>query len=266
MTAIDLTLCDVIETPFAHVRNSAFVAPQVYDILRRTFPQCPPGDGPSGYSLWSGDDSYQRLLAAHAEWQALHDAFHSQQFIDWAIVQFAEVWQRQGCKIDPAKARFVPYQEDGVDKVRRHLRKVELAPHELWVRMDINQGQVGYSRPIHRDWPRRLVSMLVYMCDHTETAAQGGELVLHPVPWKRWTQQPVVVTPRENLMVAFPCSGRSYHSVPRISAIARPRNYLQVLISSSVDAWTHRDPTGRALTVLGAGARKTLRLATGKAW
>jgi hypothetical protein len=69
----------------------------------------------------------------------------------------------------------------------------------------------------------------------------GGELVLHAPPWKRLWQPAVTVTPRENLMTAFPCSDRSYHSVRKITAASRPRNYIQVQISSSVSAW----PRGR---------------------
>ncbi len=142
-------------------------------------------------------------------------------------------------RIDLDHARYVPYREDRVDKERATLRKVEHEPHELWVRMDIHQGHVGYARAVHRDHPRRLLSMLLYMCDHTDSEMTGGELRLHAPGWRRWTRRPVVVTPRENLMVAFPCTQRSWHSVARITSMARPRNYLQVQISSSVDAWSH---------------------------
>jgi hypothetical protein len=30
---------------------------------------------------------------------------------------------------------------------------------------------------------------------------------------------------------------RSFHSVPKIASLTAPRNFLQVMISSSVDAW-----------------------------
>jgi hypothetical protein len=39
-------------------------------------------------------------------------------------------------------------------------------------------------------------------------------------------------------MDAFRCFNRSYHSVPKITAMTNPRNYIQVQISSSVDVWT----------------------------
>jgi hypothetical protein len=112
----------------------------------------------------------------------------------------------------------------------------------LWVRMDIHQGRVGYHRPAHLDHARRLVSMLIYMCDHTENVMAGGELFLHTGP-----RQPALkhITPRHNLMVVFPCMERSYHSVSKISSMAVPRNYIQVHISSSVDIWP-RDRASRS--------------------
>jgi hypothetical protein len=79
--------------------------------------------------------------------------------------------------------------------------------------------------------------MLIYFCDHAENGMSGGELIMHPVLWKRWLQPAVKIEPRENLMLAFPCTDRSYHSVPPITAMERPRNYMQVQISSSVDIW-----------------------------
>ncbi|HKR62410.1 MAG TPA: 2OG-Fe(II) oxygenase [Thermoanaerobaculia bacterium] len=239
MPICDLRLNDVLDTPFAHVRNERFIAPAQYAELRDSFPDCPPSTGPTGFSLYWGDDDYQRLLDAHPAWRALFDTFHSQQFIDWGVSQFASVWKEQGCRIDLANARYVPYREDRIDKERATLRNVEHAPEELWVRMDIHQGRVGYARRVHRDHRRRLVSMLVYLCDVDQNAIDGGELLLHGAGWKRWLQRPVTVAPRENLMVAFPCSGTSWHSVSEITSMGRPRNYLQIHISSSVDAWSY---------------------------
>jgi len=104
----------------------------------------------------------------------------------------------------------------------------------LWVRMDIHQGRMGYDRPVHLDHARRLMSMLIYMCDQTENEMSGGELFLHA---GETHLPPTCVTPRHNLMVAFPCSSRSHHSVSAIAAQLAPRNYVQVNISSSEDIW-----------------------------
>ncbi len=76
--------------------------------------------------------------------------------------------------------------------------------------------------------------MLIYMCDQTENEMSGGELFLHASE-KHFPR--TCVTPRHNLMVVFPCSSRSHHSVSAITAQLAPRNYVQVHISSSEDLW-----------------------------
>jgi hypothetical protein len=242
----ELAPLDIKAEPFAHVVNERFIEPEHYRQLRRTFPNCPPGTSPTGYSLYWGDEGYARLLEEQPAWRALFDTFHSQAFVEWGLAQFAEVWEREGCRIDLSGARYVPYREDRVDKERATLRKIEHEPHELWVRMDIHQGRVGYSRPVHLDHARRLVSMLIYFCDHAESRMVGGELLLHGAEGRReGGTVPTRVAPRHNLMVAFPCSNASHHSVPRITSAAAPRDYIQVHISSSVDVWPRAAPPRR---------------------
>jgi hypothetical protein len=233
----DLSRRSVIDKPFPHVVNDHFVAAPHFAQLRDAFPACPASTGPTGFSLYWEDDVYQQLLAHVPAWRALSDTFQSQRFIDWAIDQFAGIWAAEGCAIDLARARYVPYHEDRTDKERATLRRVVHAPEELWVRMDIHQGRVGYKRAIHRDHARRLISMLVYICDQHAIQMVGGELVLHASPLARLFRPSTTVEPRENLMVAFPCMNRSYHSVSEITSMAQPRNYLQIQISSSVDIW-----------------------------
>lgn len=234
MPICDLRTLDLDLHPFPHVVHPEFITPELYQDLCRSFPECSPSTGPTGFSLYWGDPAYTRLLEQVPAWQALFDTFQSQRFIDWSRDQFAGVWEEAGCKIPLARARYVSYREDRIDKERATLRKVEHEPHELWVRMDIHQGPMGYDRDIHADHARRLISMLIYMCDHTENQMVGGELFLHNGPDAKADTQ---ITPRHNLMVAFPCMARSYHSVSPITAARVPRNYIQVHISSSVDIW-----------------------------
>ena len=240
--AAETGLLEAVEAPFPHVMQNGFIDSVAFAQLRDSFPECPPSSGPTGFSLYWKDDGYQQLLGASPAWRGLFDRFHSQTFIDWAGLQFASEWKKAGCRIDLTQACYVPYHEDRIDKERATLRKVEHAPHELWVRMDIYQGRVGYSRAVHVDHARRLLTMLLYFSDHTDDGMTGGELLLHASPWKRWLQPATAITPRENLMIAFPCSDRSHHSVAKIVAARHPRNYVQVQISSSVDAW----PRGRS--------------------
>jgi 2-oxoglutarate-Fe(II)-dependent oxygenase superfamily protein len=242
-TICDFTQLNVNNTnhlsvePFPHVVHHQFIAPEYYAELCGSFPNCPPSSGPTGFSLYWGDEGYTCLLEQQPVWRALFNTFHSQQFIDWGKEQFATVWREAGCKINLEEARYVPYREDRIDKERATLREIEHEPHELWVRMDIHQGQMGYDRGIHVDHARRLISMLIYLCDHTENQMVGGELFLHSGPTAQSPDLPMRITPRQNLMVAFPCTARSYHSVSEITSMTGPRNYIQVHISSSIDIW-----------------------------
>jgi hypothetical protein len=45
------------------------------------------------------------------------------------------------------------------------------------------------------------------------------------------------IRPRRNLMAGFACSPVSYHSVPKILNQSKPRNFVQIQVSSSVDVW-----------------------------
>ncbi len=233
----DLTRLEVNRKPFPHVIHEQFIRPELYRQLCESFPACPPTPEPTGHSLYWGDEGYRQLLDEQPAWRALHRTFHDQRFIEWAAEQFAPIWRECGCTIDPARARYVPYREDRIDKARRALRRVEHTPEELFVRIDIYQGRVGYGRPIHVDHRRRLISLLVYFCD----PMQGGELLLHTGPKQHWYgARPKRVEPRHNLMVAFPCTPNSHHSVSPITSQASLRNYIQVQISSSVDIWNDR--------------------------
>ncbi len=235
-TVCDLSWQTIEPQPFPHVFHQQFIEPRRYAQLCETFPTCPPKIGPTGFSLYWGDKGYQQLLEEQPVWRDLFNTFHSQRFITWCCEQFANVWQGAGCNIDLAKAHYVPYREDRVDKERAHLRQVIHEPQELWVRMDIHQGRVGYDRPVHLDHARRLMSMLIYLCDADEIEMKGCDLLLHSGK-SGGVSSTTRITPRHNLMVAFPCAATSYHSVSAITAQRTPRNYIQVHISSSVDIW-----------------------------
>ena len=112
------------------------------------------------------------------------------------------------------------------------------APHELWVRLDIAQGRNGYDRGPHLDHRRRLVSMLIYMCDADEIGLEGGELVLHGGrPGRPNPIGSATLRPRHNLMVGFACVPHSWHAVTKTTVTRGYRNFIQVQLSSSEDAW-----------------------------
>jgi 2OG-Fe(II) oxygenase superfamily len=233
---IDLEIAPVRHKPFEHVLKENFINPELYTDLVRSFPKCPPSTGPTGYSTYWGDEQYDKLIVEYSSWKALFNAFHSQEFIDYCVRQFGNAYRSQGCLVDLSKARYVPYLESRADKEARHIAKVEHETHELWVRVDIHQGLVGYTRRPHVDHRRRLVSMLIYMCDADQNHMVGGDLVLHR--GKSLFSSDLVIRPKHNRMAVFPCHSKSIHSVPEIKSEQGPRNFLQVTVSSSTDAWS----------------------------
>lgn len=234
---LNLDIVPVSREPFEHVLKNDFVNPEIYAELVRSFPQCPPSTGPTGFSCYWGDPEYDRLITTHDAWKAFFQAAHSDAFIHYCIEQFRDAHLANRCLIDLSRATYVPYQESRQDKQRRHIRSVTHLPHELWVRLDIHQGHLQYRRRVHLDHRRRLISLLVYFCDSQETGMTGGDLVLHTGRKYLWHPEAARISPRHNLMVCFPCSKRSLHSVPRIRALSAPRSFVQIQVSSSTDAW-----------------------------
>lgn len=217
--------------PFPHLLIDDYLEPELYAQLASSFPSCPPNSGPTGYSYFWGDPEYDQLLAHSEPWHTLFGRVQNQAFIDYVIKQFHEVFANESV-VDLSNARYVSYRESRADKERARLARIEHAPDELWVRMDIMQGRMGYDRAPHLDHRRRAATMLIYFCDSDENQMVGGDLVLHGE-----ADQRVVVKPQHNRMVLFPCNNASLHSVPAVTAQAKPRNFVQITISSSVDLW-----------------------------
>lgn len=249
---------DVSDHPFPHVLKDGYLEPELYRELVASFPECPPNSGPTGYNYFWGDPEYDRLLADSPAWRTLFERFHSQAFVDFARAQFPRVVAEE-CVVDLSRARYVPYQESRADKEQPRLAKIEHAPDELWVRMDVTQARRGYDRGPHLDHRRRLITMLVYFCDADEIAMVGGDLLLHRGPD---TPAMEVIRPRHNRMAMFPCHNASWHSVSPIVKQERPRNFIQVTVSSSVDLWEplHRSPLSRVTEGLRAVANRAAGL------
>jgi hypothetical protein len=223
--------------PFTHAVCEDFLPPTLYSGLRAAFPVCPPLGGPTGFSYFRGDKDYDDLIAGNAAWREFVGKLQSQDLVDYCVALFADAYRADGCLIDTGQARYVNYFESRSDKARRHIEAVTLRPEELWVRVDILQGRTGYWREAHLDHRRRLVTMLIYFCDAAENGMEGGSLVLHQSRDRHVPQHDPEFAPRHNLMVAFPCTAKSFHSVTRITRQNAPRNFVQITVSSSVDAW-----------------------------
>ena len=222
--------------PFPHVLADRWLDPALYEALRASFPECPPASGPTGFTLFWGDPDYDRLIAENPAWRGFFEHFHSQAFVDYALSTFAEAVQSEA-RHDLSRARYIPYRESRADKERERLAPNGHAPDDLWVRVDIMQGRLGYDRGPHLDHRRRALSMLIYFCDADEAGLDGGDLVLHGRDGET-----VAIRPRHNRMVMFPCVAASLHSVTPIQSQKAPRNFVQVILSSSVELWGGKTP------------------------
>lgn len=218
--------------PFPHVLVDNYLEADLYEKLESSFPDCPPNSGPTGYSYFWGDPEYDELLATNQAWRTLFERVQNQAFIDHALGQFRDVYATESV-VDLSRARYVAYQESRADKERSRIANIQHAADELWVRMDIMQGRMGYDRSPHLDHRRRAATMLIYFCDSDESRRVGGDLVLH----SRESNDKIVVRPKHNRMVFFPCNNASLHSVPAVTAQLQPRNFVQISISSSIDLW-----------------------------
>lgn len=224
----------VRDWPFPHVTVDGYLEAQAYEALRRSFPVCPPNSGPTGYSRFWGDADFAALLEAEPAWRRFFDWTQSQAFVDLCLAPFADTIAREAV-VDLSNARFVSHIETRREKEERYLAPTGLAPDQLFVRTDILQGNVGYDRACHVDHRRRAATMLIYLCDGDEDAMTGGDLILHAADGET-----VTIRPRHNRMVLFPCVNASLHSVSRITSQRRPRNYVQLTVSSSVDLWASK--------------------------
>ncbi len=220
--------------PFPHAVAHDFLPAYLYQALKASFLVCPPLGGPTGFSYFRGDPPYDKLVAEHPTWRTLAEALHTQGFIDYALAAFADAMAEDECRVPIGSARHVDHVESRAEKRERHLPPDARAPTDLWVRIDLLQGRRGYARAAHLDHRRRLLTMLIYFCDAEAIGMTGGDLVLHRSRDDAGVSR---FPPSDNLMIAFPCSPRSWHSVSPILAQQRTRDFVQITISSPVDAW-----------------------------
>ncbi len=223
--------------PFPHVVIEDYLPAPVYEEMERTFPTCPPRSGPTGFTSFWGDEDYDALIASNPTWKGAFDSFHSQELVDFCRRQFAQAFADEGCRVDLDAARYTPFRETREDKEKRHIAPNGLGPEAVWTRMDVLQGWKDYVRGPHLDHRRRLLTILIYFTDAESVGMEGGDLVLHATDQGGPGAPIAAIKPRRNLMLAFPCSPRSYHSVSRILSDGAPRNFIQVQLSSSSDAW-----------------------------
>jgi hypothetical protein len=245
--------------PYPHILADDFLLPDVFEKLRASFPGLHGRDPerPTEYTLFWGDDEFDALVERCAEWGMLVRALDSQAFVDYSARQLAPVVERFPCKLDLEKLHWISYQEPRDAKERDDLEPPNLAPNEVYCRIDLHRAFTGYKRRLHLDHLRRFSTMLIYFDDAEEIGMRGGELVLH----SRYPELPLLhklgmkqapfslgplreawaktfrVDPRRNRMVLFPCTHVAWHSVPEIRETRLPRTFLQIRVSAATPIW-----------------------------
>lgn len=250
------------DAPFPHCVIDGVLPPETYARLEASYPPCPPASGPTGHTIHRGDPGFEAVMAASPEWQALFEECNSPAFIARIADLFADEIDRS-CTAARSSLRFVDAIEDRREKEMTAISAKGLVPEDLYVRFDFMQGKDAYAREPHLDHRRRLATMLIYFEEPGPESYSGGDLVLHEdggTPVAR-------VTPRPNRAVLFPCSERSWHSVEAVTGCKRPRNMIQVSVSSRHVIWPgseEKSPPspGQVLRRIAGGLVR--RLATGR--
>ena len=218
--------------PFPHCVIDGVLPAETYARLEASYPACPPASGPTGHTIHRGDPGFDAVMAANPDWQALFDECNSPDFIARMADLFADEID-QSCTAARESLRHADAIEDRREKEMTAIPAKGLAPEDLFVRFDFMQGKDAYARKPHLDHRRRLATMLIYFEEPGPESYLGGDLVLHDedgTPVAR-------VTPRPNRAVLFPCSERSWHSVEAVTGCKRPRNMIQVSVSSRHAIW-----------------------------
>lgn len=252
---------DVCVEPFPHITKKDFIETSLYARLKAEFPpdevfsRNTTAGGRSGRDLYRGDKAYDDFLKASPAWREFHDYINSSAYLDFALELFGDYLEKLECKVSRAGAHFVDYIEPReVLRYKSKIRwRIEMAAQkiakakqkdEIFVRLDLAQGAVGYGKAVHCDRGNRLTSMIVYFCNAEDIAMQGGELLLHEHiekrPGSRFERHPKpqltrvigTVIPDDNLGLLFLCSNNSYHSATPVKAQRGYRNFIYVSLSS----------------------------------
>ncbi len=241
MGVCDFELQEIQTEPFPHVVKYPFLDPEFYERFKKVFPTIPKTDGVgrTGYDLYPGDPDYPALLEI-PEWREFYDDLHSQRFIDYISQQFPESMK------EAALGGETPVYKEFLE-TRNYLKADgpipdEVRPvHEVFVRMDVQQGHPGYYKKAHCDYKRRLASLVLYVCDQDETGIEGGEFVLHNSKknmfGKTQLSEHSRFAPKHNFALIFPRVNTSFHSVTEITSANGPRNFLYVAPSATVPLW-----------------------------
>lgn len=230
-----------VPSPQPHLVIDEIVPPDVYASL--AFPEALVAEG-QAWGITGSDPEYTEVLRDPA-WRALHDELCVDAFVMDALRAFAGDMQREHCRVDPRRARLVPFTETRAEKEQSSL-SYDGDPNEIFTRLDFQSKQAGgYRHFIHLDWPRRIVGGILFFSDADEEGLEGGELALYrdrDFRNDRWCHDPELVAqfrPRANSGVIFLNWNGAFHGPRAITRLRGRRRWLYYAISSRADVWPH---------------------------
>lgn len=277
---LNLSKSDVSSTPFPHAVKRGILPPELFSALKADFPRADVfaeqhaesgGLGSrtgkdTGFDIYRGDDSYDRLIAQSPAWAEFDAWINSPAFVEKFLELFGDHLDALGCSVEVDPAAYdrglVEGREvltDGQtlsEKAKDMLKgifgsaKGGKQPVRLFSRLDIERSIGGYFKPPHCDRKNRLCSLIVYFTDLEAEGIEGGELNIYALKEQREPAKHVrhprpedvdvvaTLSPKENLGVFFPCSNNSHHGVNALKSQSAARDFLYINISTDSDtAW-----------------------------
>lgn len=277
---LNLAQSDVAATPFPHAVKQGILPPALFAALKADFPRADMfaeqhaesgGVGSrvgkdTGFDIYRGDDSYDRLIAASPAWAEFDGWINSPAFVEKFLELFGDRLDELGGSVvvDPAaydrdlveQREVLTDTQSLSDKARDKLKAIfgtgtaRKQTVRLFTRLDIERSIGGYFKPPHCDRKNRLCSLIVYFTDLEAEGIEGGELNIYALKEARAPAKHVrhpraedvevvaTLSPKENLGVFFPCSNNSYHGVNALKSQSAARDFLYINISTdSETAW-----------------------------
>lgn len=229
-----------VAAPHPHLVFDEIVAPAVYASL--SFPD-DLIDAGRAWGLTATDPAYDVVFEDPA-WRALRDELCSEQFVMTVLDQFRADMRREGCLVDPDRARLVPFVETREQKELSTLPG-DADPNELFTRLDFQSKGVGtYREFVHLDWARRVIGGILFFSDGEEEGLEGGELAFYrdrDFRNDRWCHDAELVAefrPRANTGIVFLNSNGAFHGPRAITRLRGRRRWLYYTISSRADVWS----------------------------
>ena len=226
--------------PSPHLFVPELVEPELYRQI--SFPDLPKRPmGRIGRDLYPGEPGWAALMQSPG-WAALAGRFMSEGFVKQIVGLFADDIRREGCAIDPDAVRLVPYQETRAETEQPVLSD-SFDPNALFVRFDLQAADATYSKPVHCDWPRRIVGGVLFLCSAAEEGLEGGEFALfRDAAFRndRICRRPELAksfTPQHNQGVLFLNCNRGFHGPLPLRRIAGLRKWIYYSISSRRNVW-----------------------------